>query len=295
MLNQEILDYIKNQRAAGASNEQIAQALKESGWPEADIESALNGQTPPVAPTVIPSQKLPPAKEILKEAWQIYKDRFWVLISISIVPTLSMFILGALMAGGAVFLGIKINTSALNTLGIWIVLFIILLIAVIYISIWSSAAGLIAIKDHQEQIGFTESFKRSKKFIGPLFITGLLVGLAVFGGLILLIIPGILFMLWFSQSMYIVINEGISGTAALSKSKTYVTNRIGEIFSKYLYILLIMIAASIIVGILDSILFNNSVIDTKQSFGLSNILSIALGPLGVVYYFLVYKHLTSPK
>lgn len=292
MLTQEILDYVKNQKASGASPEQIAQALKDSGWPEADIHTAIYGQTPSLAPTTIQNQKLPPAKEILKESWIIYKERFWTLISISIVPALIMLVI-ALIAGGGLFFTSKFKVNIFATFGMWGILILIFFIALIYISIWSAAAGLFAIKDHQEKIGFTEAFNRSRKYISPLFVTGLLTGLAVFGGLLLLIIPGILFMLWFSQSAYVVINENLSGSKAMSRSKAYVQGRIGEIFGKYFYIIIILFLAGFILGIIDTIIFKTLGTNPEKSFGLSNVFSIIIGPLSAVYYFRVYKYLNG--
>lgn len=292
MLTQEILDYVKNQRASGASDVQIAQALKESGWPETDIQNAVYGQTSTIAPTAIQNQKLPPAKEILKESWKIYKDRFWTLISISIIPTLIMLVF-ALLIGGGMFFASSFKVNILAAFGLWGILVLIFFIALIYISIWCTVAELFAIKDHKEKIGFAEAFKRARPYINPFFITGLLAGLAVFGGLILLIIPGILFMLWFSQSAYVVINENLSGTKALSRSKTYVHSRVGEIFGKYFYMFVIIILVSIVVGIFDSIIFKSIGVNSEKSFGLSNILSTLVGPLSAIYFFRVYKYLNG--
>ncbi len=51
--------------------------------------------------------------------------------------------------------------------------------------------------------------------------------LAVFGGMILLIIPGILFALWFGLSQHVVVLEDLSGTAALGRSKVLVRPNLG--------------------------------------------------------------------
>ena len=61
----------------------------------------------------------------------------------------------------------------------------------------------------------------------PLIWTSILMGLAVMGGLILLIIPGILFMFWFALATHVVVIEGISGAKALGRSRKLVRNNLG--------------------------------------------------------------------
>lgn len=64
----------------------------------------------------------------------------------------------------------------------------------------------------------------------PLFLTSILMGLAIMGGLILLIIPGILFAFWFSLSTHAVVLEKMSGTTALKRSKALMSGNIGTVF-----------------------------------------------------------------
>jgi hypothetical protein len=63
------------------------------------------------------------------------------------------------------------------------------------------------------------SFGRTRKVTMPLILTSLLQCLAIFGGFLLLIIPGIVFMLWFAFAPLVVVLEGRSTMAALRRSK----------------------------------------------------------------------------
>ena len=54
----------------------------------------------------------------------------------------------------------------------------------------------------------------------PLLLTYVLTTLAIFGGLILLIIPGIIFAVWFLLATEVTVFEGIDGPKALGRSKT---------------------------------------------------------------------------
>jgi hypothetical protein len=72
-----------------------------------------------------------------------------------------------------------------------------------------------------------EALRHGVRRLGALIGTSILMYLAIFGGLILLIIPGVLFALWFGLSQHVVVIEGISGTRALGRSKKLVRNHLG--------------------------------------------------------------------
>jgi hypothetical protein len=72
-----------------------------------------------------------------------------------------------------------------------------------------------------------EALRRGLTKILPLIWTAILLYLAVMGGFILLIIPGILFALWFALSQHTVVLENLSGVAALSRSKALVRPNMG--------------------------------------------------------------------
>lgn len=285
-----MLDYIKRQQQTGKTREEIAQALRHSGWQEADIQEGLgNG-----APSQPANNTLPPATEILKTAWGIYQDRFWLLLGITAVPAALMIIFGLLFGGGILLAGVT-RANPFASLGLGLALMVVALIAFIYVGIWSSVAELFAIKDHRDNIGFKEAFMRARPHIGAFFATSLLAGLAVLGGFILLIIPGVIFMLWFSQSVYVVINENLSGAQALSKSKSYVKGRMWEIFLKYLFIGAIVYGAIIIASLVDGGI-SRSMLGDKQKFSLlSNVFSFVLTPLLTTYSYVLYKSLRGEK
>lgn len=71
------------------------------------------------------------------------------------------------------------------------------------------------------------SIQKGVSKILPLIWTSILMGLAIMGGLILFIIPGILFALWFGLAQHVVVLEDESGTTALGRSKTLVRPYLG--------------------------------------------------------------------
>jgi hypothetical protein len=154
---------------------------------------------------------------------------------------------------------------------------------------------LVAIKDQAEGIGFQEAFKRSQVKIGAFFVISFLTGLAVFGGLLLLIIPGIIFALWFSQAPYIYIEQGIEGTDALKKSKYYVKGRTGQIFGKMFYIGIITFALNILVWIGIGIITAIAKIQPQYISWLNNIFSLLWTPMVTVYCYQLYKYVKASR
>lgn len=83
------------------------------------------------------------------------------------------------------------------------------------------------------------SYSHAFRIILPLIGTWILQTLAIIGGFILLIIPGIIFAFWFSLSSHAVVIGGESGTAALSRSKRLMKGNIGTAFALGLVIAVI--------------------------------------------------------
>lgn len=292
MITQQQLDYIRQQVAAGKSMEEIRAALKAAGWQDADIEEGIKahqtGQsTAPIAPAD-PGTGIPGASDILREAWAIYKQHLGTFVGITVVPIVAVM-LAAAVIGGSAFLGIRFGGNSFAP-G-FILLAVVLVIAAIYIGCWGGAALLVAIRDRAENLGIQEAFHRSQKYIVPFFITGLLTGLAVMGGFILFIIPGIIFSLWFSQSNYIVATEDLSGTAAMSKSKSYVQGRMWPVFVKLFFIGFITWVISLIVGLATGSGSENNPIGGL----ISGIVNVFWAPVVSVYGFLLFEHLKRTK
>jgi hypothetical protein len=95
-----------------------------------------------------------------------------------------------------------------------------------------------------------DALRHGLRRLGPLIATSILMYLAVFGGMILCIVPGILFALWFGLSQHVVVIEGISGTSALGRSKKLVRNHLGTFlvlgFIMFIIVALLGVAAAFI-------------------------------------------------
>lgn len=78
---------------------------------------------------------------------------------------------------------------------------------------------------HHRPMTIKESFQDCWRVGLSLFWVQLLMGLAILGGLLLLIVPGIIFIAWFSYAPYVVLEEGLKGRAALRRSRELARHR----------------------------------------------------------------------
>lgn len=274
MVNQQLLDYIKQQLQQGISKEQIKSSLIAEGWQGQDIEEAFSfiensvSQSPSVPPSTQTISFLPSARAILGQAWAIYKQRLGTFLGIMVIPMLIITVSSVILAAGRGFLGIPI----------------------FIISLWGQTALLYAIKDNQERIGVIESYRRGwHKILSYLWVS-LLVLFIIMGGLLLLIVPGIIFAVWFGLAIYILIAEDLKGMNALLKSREYVKGKWGSVFWRFFFIF----AISGIISLVLNLIFNF----LKIPFGkeISNfIIGLFLTPLTMTYGFLVYSNLKALK
>lgn len=127
MVNQQLLDYIKQQSQQGISQEQIKSSLMSSGWQEKDIEEGFafiqnpvsQSQPVPAAPSPA-TASLPGAAVILGQAWGIYRRRIGTFLGIMAIPLLiTIALIVVLFSGGllsAILLSSKIAVGGIGLL-----------------------------------------------------------------------------------------------------------------------------------------------------------------------------------
>lgn len=166
-------------------------------------------------------------------------------------------------------------------------------IGLIYIVLylWLESATLIqySIISQSQTLPIRELFSRGWKVFGKILVTGILASLAIFGGLLLFIIPGLVFAIWFSFTTPIVVIENLSGPAALSRSKQLVKGRFWSAVKYLLAPFLIIFLATLITIAIPS-----------KSGPLGILLRVALqiaisfaGIVNLIYSFLVYREFTK--
>lgn len=120
----------------------------------------------------------------------------------------------------------------------------------------------------------------------PLLWTGILTGLAVGVGMILLIIPGILFAVWFSLAQEITVLEGINGSDAMGRSKKLMAGN----FWKAVVLFIVLFAINFGIGLAAAMIPQPLVMAVLQTVaaGVTTILGSAM--LVILYFSARCEH-----
>jgi len=246
--------------------------------------------TQPVAQNQVNSFVFPTAGKLFAQAQEIYKTKFNSLIIISLCSAGAMAVSNLFSVNGPIYLKISSDPARLS----WIVLSVLISLFAIFISFWAFGATIHNITSIEASTSAGKSFTESSHFIMPLIFTGLLVFLIIFGGLILFIIPGIIFAFWYGQSAYVVITENLSGKKALDRSKFYAKGNIGQIFKKGFFIGIISVLIGLATGLVCELLSKTFHLTFMPAIG-NIIFQLFWTPLVSIYAFLLFQYLRQSK
>ena len=162
------------------------------------------------------------ATELIVESWKLYAKnwrKFLPYLIMLFLPTLILSALGAI----SLYLSVYLPSSSLTSNVVILVVFAASLVLTIWVSIALARTMFDCLLARPTE--WKETFFASSDLIWPVIYTSFLVTLIVLGGTLLLIIPGIIFAVWYSFTFYTVIFENIKGLNALSASKSMVAGR----------------------------------------------------------------------
>ena len=198
--------------------------------------------------------------EILSTAFEIYKSNAASLLMIVAIVVVPLTFLSAFI-GGVVFapetetvtvLGESLDTTSARTAGAAII--VALLTALIGVVISAVLQAAIMRGAAQGSIGDPVDVDASYKWgfarFGSVILISILVGLAVAGGLILLVIPGLIFAVMFSVAIPALVVENLRGTEAMSRSWNLVK---GHFWHAVGVIILAAIIAAVVGGIIGAV------------------------------------------
>ncbi len=168
--------------------------------------------------------------DYFKKAWLIYRSNIKTFFSFS------AFIAVLSLVSGLVSNSVPIN-SRFSFLPLLLPVAIFLASLVFIIALYQSVNRAIS---NQPALDFKDRLSKSLKRFWPFLTTAILVGIIVVAGTILLIVPGILFAIWYFASLYISANEDVSTMASLDRSKRLVSGRWWQVFG-YIIILGLMV------------------------------------------------------
>jgi HEAT repeat protein len=219
----------------------------------------------------ISSSGLAEIGDLLRRAWEIYKRRIWTLTGLG----LSTAFVAILISVGPVGLGFLISQMMPDFKGVIMpVSMLLTILGTIWVVNWGAAAFFTAVVD--QTCGIREAFRLAKPKVFAHMWLSVLSGLIISGAHLLLVIPGIIFTVWFFFTPFVFIDEDVRGMNALLKSKEYVR---GRWFGVCWRLIVIWAISALISGIPI----------------IGQLLALFLIPFSLVYTFLVYKDLKATR
>ncbi len=226
--------------------------------------------------------KLPSAKILLEHASAIYKKHLYLFLGIlllGVIPGLVVALPGTYLLaheGGSPLLEVVVGAV------------LVAVFSYIFIWTWSALVKAISLVAEDKSVSVKHSFLLTRKMIPQVFIASLLYGLIVFGGMILLVIPGLIFAVWYGKANYIVITEGLSAKAALKKSRAYLRKRFWPVVGRVVVILILGTIISVFLALLLSFIMGAG---PAMKIVHKAIFDLLWLPFQIIYSFLIYRAL----
>lgn len=240
---------------------------------------------------------LPSLKTLFTDAWEMFKGsllNLFILSIATIVIYVVIFIVGLLVSLplGAISLisaiqAQKLTPAFFSSLGALGLVWAVFAIIAIVVSFAIQATTILVVFNYKNNPQVIPSIKTGFRYVLPLFLASLLVGLIVMGGYFLFIIPGLLFSVFFYFVTYEVVTNNTSVLGGMRRSMGIVSENFWAVFGRILLWLVITLAISFLPNILISQL-NSDALSGVWSFA-SAILNVLVGWYGFSYSLTLYK------
>lgn len=168
-------------------------------------------------------------------------------------------------------------------------MFILAQIALAVVSILMAVALMRAVMN--PALSIKDAYRESLPYFWRYILLSIMVGVVVLLGLIALIIPGIIFAVWFAFSYYILVVENIGGVEAMKRSKQLVAGRWWMVFGHVAFVTLVSLAVGIVAGALMAML--DAMLGSIAAGILNLIVSAVIAPIFVAYFYFLYRNLQA--
>lgn len=153
------------------------------------------------------------AKEIIQQSWKLYEENFKLVIKVivwgflaSIFSSVGIFLLDLFFKGGDLvrtFLELLVNLPQI-VIAVWV--------GIVLIDLLNNLLS-------KKKVNLSDSINKGFYFYLPILILSVIVALIETAGFILLIVPGLIFTVWFAFSNYEIILAGKGVKEAMISSK----------------------------------------------------------------------------
>lgn len=215
---------------------------------------------------------------LIRNAIDLFLQNPKLFIGIYIIPGILTFLVTML---------VEFQEQLALTPSVAYVIAAVLWILVIVASIFMGIAMIQAVMN--PSLSVMGAYRSSTPFFWRYVILSILVTLAVFAGFLLLIIPGIIFSVWFAFSYYILIAEGTGGIDAMKQSKRMVSGKWFAVFGRLAVLVIVGIGIGLIFGLLGALF--DEFIGAGVAAVTNLILNAILTPISIAYVYVLYLEL----
>jgi len=222
--------------------------------------------------------------QLFKEAWKIYRLKIKTLLGIIGIPVGFLFFFQVL---------IYFLSSTSLKYSIWFsILMAVFYLGSFFLWLWAVSSLLYNLK---ENTGIKESYRKGFKILGFYIWVYLLLNIIIAGGFLLFLIPGVLFTIWFSLALFVLIFEEKKGFEALFRSKQLIKGNFWGVLARFLILNLITGIGLFLIFALIFLGTGNKQIIEGASGLLSYLLQLFIIPFFIIYAFLIYDNLREIK
>jgi hypothetical protein len=235
----------------------------------------MENQTMPASTSSMPERKMMmPLEELFKKSFALYYPKAFSMMFLLLICWLACLVIAAVFGGSALLLAWG-DTTIFALLACLVILIGVFLMIVV--GVWFQLALVSAVKETNNQINIKKLLMDVRGNIGSFFWAMFLRGLMVLGGLILFVIPGIIFSVWFAFTQYTFVFEGKRGFDASGHSRQLVKSYAWPVFGRIVLFGVLSILVSMIprVGRFIDLLF--------------------VAPFGIFYLYCIYEDLKRVK
>lgn len=202
--------------------------------------------------------------QYIKEAWVIYTKKENFIFFAKIMSVLA--IISAILGYSVVYLKTQNNDLLLICAGLLIAIF----------GVWLNSTQYVVVLN--QNLNPKDVFKLGFKKMWRFFLISIVLGFIILAGIILLIIPAFIFGIWYSFSLFLVMDKDLKIKEALTQSKLMVKNKFWQVLGINLVFGLFGFAVGFVVGLIPYV---GSVIVTF------------LAPLFILPSYLLYRDLSA--
>ncbi len=233
---------------------------------------------------------------LLRDSWQMYRENFSQLIRtylyalIGFIPLLATILLFFAYSQAfpifsffwQVILAVILVYAALFSFGF-----------LIYMSVNAYMGMFVAIKE-DFQLQPKENVERAKKYFWSYIVISMLTLMLILFWFFLLVIPALVFTVFYSFAVYALVFEGKREMEAIDRSKELVRGRFWPVAGRLLFLILIVAVISGIFASLRSFSEEGTLWFSLMSL-IEQVVAFILTPFYLLYSYFIYKDLAKKR